>query len=133
VAARDRGQPPTQRREGQAHGPHADPRRRVAAAGLERFEVEREGLWRRWQRFEGVLLAERREVVPVMGVRAFRRRRVVGRRQVAIDGPRELGEERGGVADDDWRLEWGPFDAGLAAGGDLDAIGSCFHAPFFRS
>jgi len=51
VAACDRGQPPAQRREGKAYGPGADARRRAAAAGLERFEVERERLWRRWQRF----------------------------------------------------------------------------------
>ena len=132
VAARDRGEAPTQRWQREPDGPGRKPGRRAGPLGLQGFEIEREGLRGRRERREAVAAAERREVGPVMGVRPLGRRRVVLRREIVLDGPRELGEGRPAP------LEWlnrGQRVAARAVSGrraDLGAVNGRFRPVFFR-
>jgi len=79
-----------------------------------------------------VAAAERGKIGPVVGVGALGRRRVVRRREVVLDGPRELGEDRPDP------LEW--LDRGQRVStsavssnrADLGAVRGYFHVHLFH-
>jgi len=89
VAACDRGEPPLQRWQRKSDGPGREAGRRAAALRLEGIEVER-GSAGPPGASRAVAAAECREVGPVVGVCAFRRRRAVRRRKVVLNGSGEL-------------------------------------------
>ncbi len=64
-----------------------------------------------------------------MGVGPLGRRRVVGRRKIVVDSPRELHETHGTGIDDGGRGEAGPQEAALAAGDELGLMRARFHPP----
>jgi len=140
VADGDRREAPSQRRQSEADRADVDPlcrwpslvgARGATTSGLERLQVERERLRRRWQRLEPVARAERREVSPIMGVSAFRRRREVGRRQIAVNGARKVGQDRVDVVRRRRRLDPRSQSAISAISDDLEGVLTRFHALFF--
>ncbi len=78
------------------------------------------------------MAAERRKVGPVVGVGPLGSRRVVRRREIVLDGPRELGEDGSPAFE---RLDRGqrvPTSAVSGERADLRAVHGRFHAHFFR-
>ncbi len=79
--------------------------------------------------------AERREVGPVVGVGPLGGRRVVRRREVVLDGPRQLGHNGSAGSAPFERLDRGqrvPASGVSGERADLGAVRGRFHAHFFR-
>ena len=135
MTAGDRSEPPAQRREGQScggKGQACEGSGASAPTALKRLHVQRDRLRDGRERFESVEHAKGFEVGPVVGVGARGRRRMVGSREVVVDGVGEGRQGPRGGASYRRRLRSGLWEAPLACAMTWGCPGG-FHRCFFCS